>query len=61
MIANIACVNLAGQVVFLAKGIRPRTWAERKSARRAVAVNLLTWVTLIGILIGVIALYRHTS
>ncbi len=61
LIANIACVNLAAQVVFLVKGIKPRTWAERKSARRAVAVNLATWIFLIAILIGIIALHHRTS
>ncbi len=61
LIANIACVNLAAQVVFLVKGIKPRTWVERKSARRAVAVNLATWISLIAILIGIIALHHRTS
>ena len=54
--ANIACVNLAAQLVFLLKGIRPRTWSERKSARRAVTVNIVTWIALIAVLVGVIAL-----
>ncbi len=56
LVANIACVNLAAQVVFLAKGIKPRTWAEQKSARRAVMVNIVTWIALIAVLVGVIAL-----
>ena len=56
LVANVACVNLAAQVVFLAKGIKPRTWSERKSARHAVTVNIVTWVALIAVLIGVIAL-----
>ena len=38
--ANIACINLAAQVVFIAKNIRPRRWHERKSARKAVIVNM---------------------
>ena len=56
LIANVACVNLAAQLVFLAKGIRPRTWSERKSARRAVTVNIVTWIALIAVLVGIIAL-----
>ena len=56
LIANIACVNLAAQLVFLVKGIKPRTWSERKSARHAVTVNIVTWIALIAILVGVIAL-----
>ncbi len=54
--ANVACVNLAAQVVFLAKGIKPRTWFEQRSARKAVMVNLATWVALLAVLVGVIAL-----
>ncbi len=53
--ANIACVNLAAQLVFLLKGIKPRTWSERKSARHAVTVNIATWIALIAILLGIIA------
>ncbi len=56
LVANVACINLAAQVVFLARGIKPRTWNERQSARVAVAVNLVTWVALLAVLIGVIAL-----
>ncbi len=56
LVANIACVNLAAQVVFLAKGIKPRTWFERQSARRAVTVNIATWIGLIAILVAIIAL-----
>ena len=56
LVANVACVNLAAQIVFLAKGIKPRTWHEQRDARRAVTVNLATWVVLIVVLVGVIAL-----
>ncbi len=60
LVANIACVNLAAQVVFLAKGIKPRTWSEQKSARRAVMVNIATWIALIAVLVAIIAL-RQTA
>lgn len=55
LVANIACVNLAAQIVFLAKGIKPRTWSEQKSARHAVTVNIVTWIALIAVLLGIIA------
>lgn len=58
--ANIACINLAAQVVFIAKGIRPRRWHERKSALKAVIVNITTWFVLLTILVGIIYL-RQTS
>lgn len=55
LVANVACVNLAAQIVFLAKGVKPRTWNDRQNARRAVAINLATWIGLIAVLIAVIA------
>ena len=61
LVANIACVNLAAQLVFLAKGIKPRTWSERKSARRAVTVNIVTWIALIAVLVGIIALRQAAA
>jgi uncharacterized hydrophobic protein (TIGR00341 family) len=50
--ANIACVNLAAQLIFVAKGIRPRRWQDRKSARKAVFVNTMTWIALLMALVG---------
>ncbi len=56
--ANIACINLAAQLVFVAKGIRPRLWHERKSARKAVAVSLATWIILLVALVIIVSLRR---
>lgn len=44
---NVASVNLAAQVVFVAKGIRPRTWSEKKSSAKARATNFTAWVVLL--------------
>ena len=56
--ANIACINLAAQLVFVAKGIRPRLWHERESARKAVAVSLATWIILLVALVIIVSLRR---
>ena len=48
---NLVCINLAGNLVFLLKGISPRTWHERRRARRATAIYVLVWVTTLGILL----------
>jgi len=40
---NIVCVNLSGLIVFLAKGIRPRHWFERKMAKPYVYGGILFW------------------
>lgn len=39
-LTNIVGINLAGQLVFIWKGVRPRTWYERKKARQSVAISL---------------------
>jgi uncharacterized hydrophobic protein (TIGR00341 family) len=59
--ANVASVNLSAQVVFLAKGIRPRLWHERQSARTAVALSLVTSAVLLAVLIGIIALRQSAG
>jgi len=51
---NIVCVNLASKVVFLLKGIYPRTWLEKEKAKRAMVVYVLGWVITLAILILVI-------
>lgn len=51
---NIVCVNLAAKVVFLAKGIHPRTWWEKKKARRAMMLYLLIWAASLALLVAVI-------
>lgn len=44
---NVVSVNLAALLVFFFKGIRPRTWLERRSAKRSVYINLAVWAVLI--------------
>ena len=37
---NIVSVNLSAVVVFLAGGVRPRTWLERRDVRQSVRLSL---------------------
>lgn len=53
---NVVCVNLAAKVVFLAKGIHPRTWWEKKKAARAMTLYLIIWAISLALLIAVIYL-----
>lgn len=41
---NIVCVNLACKLVFLFKGIEPRTWWQKKSAHRSMKIYITVWV-----------------
>lgn len=54
---NVVCVNLAALSVFAYKGIRPRTWLERISAKRATKVNAATLVFLLFVLMGAVYLF----
>jgi uncharacterized membrane protein len=51
---NIVCVNLASKVVFLAKGISPRTWYEKAKAKRAMVIYILMWLVTLAILIAAV-------
>lgn len=42
--ANVICVNLSGQLVFLLRAVRPRTWLEKRAARQSVRLGLLVWL-----------------
>ena len=47
---NLVCVNLSCKLVFLLKGIRPRTWVEKERARRAMVIYILGWVVTLALL-----------
>lgn len=51
---NIVCVNLASNIVFLLKGIKPRTWFEKKKAKQSMIVFVLFWVIALIILVMVV-------
>jgi uncharacterized hydrophobic protein (TIGR00341 family) len=47
---NLVCLNLSAQLTFVLRGVRPRTWFEKKNARKAVLVNAGLWAFLLIIL-----------
>jgi uncharacterized hydrophobic protein (TIGR00341 family) len=47
MLVNIVCINLAAQIVMISRGITPRTWYEKKNARKATFVNAAIWFSLL--------------
>ncbi len=58
---NVVCVNLSAKLVFLFKGVRPRTWLEQKKARQSYTLFLLVWLVTLSILVTVIYLKLNTS
>jgi uncharacterized hydrophobic protein (TIGR00341 family) len=55
---NLVCVNLAAQVVLVSRGVRPRTWWQKKEAHQSMVLNLVLWGVLLLILLGIIYLER---
>ena len=51
---NVVCVNLAAQIVFLSKGIKPRTWIERRAAKESIRIGLAIACGLLAVLIGIV-------
>jgi len=58
---NVVCVNLSAKLVFLYKGIRPRTWLEQQKARQSYLLFLTVWLITLSVLIAVIYLKFKTS
>ena len=44
---NIVCINISGNIVFLLKGIRPRTRSDNKKAKRSAYMYLFLWLVLL--------------
>jgi uncharacterized hydrophobic protein (TIGR00341 family) len=57
---NVVCVNLAGQAVFLAQGIKPRTWLEKRSAQQSMRVSLTVWMLSLVVLSAIIYVWGKT-
>ena len=51
---NIVCVNLASNITFLLKGIKPRTWYEKKKAKQSKIVLILFWLVVLIVLVMVV-------
>jgi len=54
---NIVCVNLAAKVVFLVRGIKPRSWLEKQKATQSMVTYIVFWFLSLALLL-VIILFR---
>ena len=57
---NIVCINLSAKLVFLIKGIQPRTWLEARTAKQSRKLYLLIWIVLL-ISLVVVIYFRHKT
>jgi len=48
---NIVSVNLAAKLVFLFKGVRPRTWLEQKKAKQSMWLYVTLWLLTLSLLV----------
>ena len=51
---NVVCVNLSAQLVFLSKGIKPRTWLQRRAANQSTRISLIIACLLLALLVGIV-------
>ena len=56
---NIVCINLSAKLVFLFKGVRPRTWSEKHKASQSVRLYLAIWI--ISLLILAVIIYLRQA
>ena len=40
---NVACINVASNVVFMTHGIRPHSWYQRETARSHAILSFCVW------------------
>lgn len=57
LLTNVICLNLASQIVFVWKGVRPRRWLEQKAAGNAIRINLVVLGVLAALTVLVIYLW----
>lgn len=53
---NVVCVNLSAKLVFLYRGVKPRTWLEKQKARQSLLVYVGVWLLLLVLLLAVMFL-----
>ncbi|MCB9965240.1 MAG: TIGR00341 family protein [Rhodospirillales bacterium] len=56
LLTNIVCVGLSAQLVFLLKGIKPRTWYMQKKSEQSTRLNLIIWGISLAMLMAIITI-----
>jgi len=58
---NVVCVNLSANVVFLLRGVKPRTWIEKRKARQSLVLAITMWAIMLAVLVAAIFFLRKAS
>jgi len=56
---NVVCVNLASNLTFLFKGIKPRTWYEKKKAKQSLIIVVLFWLLVLAVLVATVKIRQQ--
>ncbi len=48
---NVVCINLSGIIVFITKGIRPRTSGDKRKAKKIATFYVFIWFMLLAVLL----------
>jgi uncharacterized hydrophobic protein (TIGR00341 family) len=59
LLTNLICINLAGVVTFLARGVRPLRWWEANRAKKATRQAIEIWTFLLAILAVIILISQR--
>lgn len=57
---NIVCINLSSKLVFLFRGIQPRTWLEAHKAKQSRLLYIAIWTGML-VLLFVLIYLRHET
>jgi uncharacterized hydrophobic protein (TIGR00341 family) len=58
---NIVCVIVAAKAVFLVRGVRPRTWYERRKAQQSTLFYGVFWALLLVVLLAAVVARQHVA
>lgn len=57
---NIICINLSAKIMFSFKGVRPRTWYQRKKSMQSLKLSIAVWMTLL-VILSILIFILHKS
>ena len=57
---NIVCINLSSKLVFLFRGVKPRTWLEAHKAKQSRLLYIGAWIVML-VLLFVTIYFRHKT
>lgn len=57
---NIVCINLSSKLVFLFRGIKPRTWLDAHKAKQSRLLYIVIWIVML-VLLFITIYFRHKT